>query len=255
MSRMTEVRAVGIAARQLPGALLRRGCQARVATTALNIRCPVVLVHGYVGSEAVWAPLRSALRDAGFGYLVSLDYNCFDTDAAAVSAELVRQSSLALARTGAPRVHLVGHSMGGLIVRRTVGRAGLGGLTAAAVTIATPHRGAPLGRLAPGRCARIMHRTDLATSPHQPPALGRPQRWLAYYSDRDRLVPAASARLDDAAYGAANLLIPDCGHLTICRDDRLIRSLVSELIRTETDADTAPECALAADPGRVLAAA
>ncbi len=33
---------------------------------------------------------------------------------------------------------------------------------------------------------------------------------------------------------AANLLISGCGHLTICRDVRLIRSLVRELIRTET---------------------
>lgn len=52
-------------------------------------------------------------------------------------------------------------------------------------------------------------------------------------------------------YGAANLLIPGCGHLTICRDVRLIRSLVPELIRTETFAGlTAP-----ADSGREPAAA
>ena len=61
----------------------------------------------------------------------------------------------------------------------------------------------------------------------------RPVRWLAYYSDRDRVVPPASARLDDPCYGAANMLIPGCGHLTICRDAGLIRSLVPELIRTE----------------------
>lgn len=65
----------------------------------------------------------------------------------------------------------------------------------------------------------------------------RPIRWLAYYSDGDRVIPPASARLDDPRYGAANLLIPDCGHLTICRDVRLIRSLVPELIRTETFPD------------------
>jgi len=62
----------------------------------------------------------------------------------------------------------------------------------------------------------------------------RPIRWLAYYSDGDHVVPPASARLDDPRFGAANLLIPGCGHLTICRDLRLIRSLVPELIHTET---------------------
>ena len=168
MNRMAEVRAVGSVARQLPGALMRRGCHTRLVTAERNARYPVVLVHGYVGSEAVWAPLRAALSAAGFGYLVSLDYSCFDTEAAQVSAELVRQTRRALARTGAPRVHLVGHSMGGLIVRRTV-TSELADVTATAVTIATPHRGAPLGRIAPGRCARIMHRPEPAQ-----PCAGRP---------------------------------------------------------------------------------
>ena len=231
MNRLAEVRAVGFAARQLPGALLRRGCQTRLTVTEPNLRYPVLLVHGYVGSEAGWAPLRSALMDAGFGYLLSLNYSCFDTDAAEVSAELVRQAHLALERTGAPRVHLVGHSMGGLIVRQTLTQGSLARHTATAVTIATPHRGVLLGRLAPGRCARIMHGPG-ETAPTV--AAARPQRWLAYYSDRDRFVPAMSARLDDIGYGATNLLIPDCGHLTICRDDRLIRSLVRELTRTES---------------------
>ena len=86
-----------------------------------------------------------------------------------------------------------------------------------------------------------------------PPEAGapRPARWLAYYSDGDRVVPAASARLDDPRYSAANLLIPGCGHLTICRDARLIRSLVPELIRTEMFADPAAP----ADAGRELMAA
>ena len=79
----------------------------------------------------------------------------------------------------------------------------------------------------------------------------RAARWLAYYADRDRVVPPASARLDDPRYGAANVLIPGAGHLTICRDVRLISSLVPELIRTETLADpVAP-----ADAGRELMAA
>ena len=87
----------------------------------------------------------------------------------------------------------------------------------------------------------------------EPPGFAAPGpvRWLAYSSDADRVVPPASARLDDPRYGAANVLIPGAGHLTICRDARLIRSLVPELIRTETLA--AP--AVPADAGRELVAA
>ena len=230
---LQDVRAVGMAALQLPHALRRRGCGTTQYLAERNARYPVLLVHGYAATDGVWAPLRSALGQAGFGHIVSLNYNSFATDPAVVSAELTHQALRTLATAGAPRIHLVGHSLGGLIVRRALtASAALSSQTASAVTIASPHHGALLARIAPGRCARIMHRGPRPVLPgFDAPG---PVRWLAYYSDADRVVPPASARLDDPRYGAANVLIPGCGHLTICRDARLIRSLVPELIRTET---------------------
>jgi len=235
MLTLQELRAVGTMALQLPHTLRRRGCWGVQYLAERNARYPVLLVHGYASTELVWTPLRRALVEAGFGNIVSLNYNSFATDPVAVSAELTDEALRALAAAAAPRVHLIGHSLGGLIVRHALAASAvLSSRTASAVTIASPHRGVSLARIAPGRCARIMH-------PGPRPAL-----WLAYYSDGDRVVPASSARLDDPRYGAANLLIPGCGHLTICRDARLIRSLVPELIRTETLADPAAP----ADAGR-----
>lgn len=229
---LQELRIVGTMALQLPHALMRRGCEGIQHVAEANTRYPVLLVHGYASGESVWAPLRRALAEAGFGHIVSLSYNSFATDPVAVSAELTRQALRALAAAGAPRVHLIGHSLGGLIVRCALAAStALSTQTGSAVTIASPHRGAHLARIAPGRCARIMHRGPRSVLPEaEAPSV----RWLAYYSDADRVVPPASARIDDPRYRAANLLIPGCGHLTICRDVRLIQSLVPELIRTET---------------------
>jgi pimeloyl-ACP methyl ester carboxylesterase len=236
MPMLEELRAVRMAAMQLPHALRRRGCACSEYVAERNVRYPVVLVHGYAATESVWTPLRRALAGAGFGHIVSLNYNSFATDPVAVSAELTHQALRVLAVASAPRVHLVGHSLGGLIVRCALAAsAALSSQTACAVTIATPHRGAFLARIAPGQCARFMHRGPRSVQPQADAP--RPVRWLAYYSDGDRVVPPASARLDDPRYGAANLLIPGCGHLTICRDVKLIRSLVPELIRTETFVD------------------
>jgi len=241
---------VGMAALQLPRALGRRECGTTQYLAERNARYPVLLVHGYAATECVWTPLRHALVQAGFGHIVSFNYNSFATDPAAVAAELTHQALRTLAAAGAPRIHVVGHSLGGLIVRCALATsAALSLQTASAVTIASPHGGALLARIAPGRCARIMHRGPRSVQPEVDAP--RPVRWLAYYSDADRVVPPASARLDDPRYGAANLLIPGCGHLTICRDARLIRSLVPELIRTETLADPA----VPADAGRELIAA
>jgi pimeloyl-ACP methyl ester carboxylesterase len=236
MPTLQELRAVGMAALLLPCALRRRGCGSIQYVAERNARYPVLLVHGYAATESVWTPLRRALAEAGFGHIVSFNYNSFATDPVTVSAELTHQALQALAAADAPRVHLIGHSLGGLIVRCSLAAsAALSSQTASAVTIASPHRGAYLARIAPGRCARIMHRDSRSCLPEADAP--RPVRWLAYYSDRDRVVPPASARLDDPRYDAANLLIPDCGHLTICRDPQLISSLVPELIRTEMLAD------------------
>jgi predicted alpha/beta hydrolase family esterase len=250
MSMLREMRAVGMAALQVPHALRRRGCGSVHYVAERNAHYPVLLVHGYAGTGSVWAPLRCALTEAGFGHIVSLNYNSFATDPLAVSAELTRLALRALAATGAPRAHLVGHSLGGLIVRSALAAsAELRFRTGSAVTIASPHRGVSLARIAPGQCARIMHPGRSGARPAT--SAPGPVCWLAYYSDGDRVVPPASAQLDDPRYGAVNLLIPGCGHLTICRDERLIRSLVARLIRTETSASpTAP-----AGAGRELAAA
>lgn len=250
MQALHELRAVGMAALQLPHALRRRGCGSIQYLVERNARYPVLLVHGYAASESVWTPLRRALAATGFGHIVSLTYNSFATDPETVSAELTHQALRALRATGAPRVHLVGHSLGGLIICCALaGSPVLSSRAGSVVTIASPHGGAYLAHIAPGRCARIMR----PGSGSYLPAVNapRPIRWLAYYSDGDRFVPPASARLDDPRYCATNLLIPGCGHLTICHDERLIRSLVPELVRTETFADPmAPT-----DAGRDLMAA
>jgi predicted alpha/beta hydrolase family esterase len=250
MRTLRELRPVGKMALQLPRALRPRRCGGIRYVAESNAHYPVLLVHGYAATGSVWTPLCSALAEAGFGHIVSLTYNSFAADPVAVSAELTRQALRAIAATGAPRAHLIGHSLGGLIVRHALAAsAALSSQTSSAVTIASPHRGVWMARIAPGRCARIMHRGPRSVLPAA--GVPRPVCGLAYYSDGDRVVPPASARLDDPRYSAANLLISGCGHLTICRDVRLISSLVPELIRTETFADfTAP-----ADVGRVLVAA
>jgi triacylglycerol lipase len=260
MLTLREPRAEPMPPVDVPRALLLRGYQSISYVARRNARYPVLLVHGYASNESVWTPLRRALAGAGFGHIVSVSYNSVLADPAAVTAELTDQGLQAAAAAGAPGVHLVGHSLGGLIVRCALtASAPLSSRTASAVTIASPHRGAWLARLAPGRFAPLMHRGGCPDRPEaDAPDRARPDtgapapaRWLAYYADRDRVVPAASARLDDPRYAAVNLPIPGCGHLTICRDARLIRSLVSELIRSETS----PDPATPARAGRELMAA
>src|SRR3954452_3664833 len=106
MSTLEPLRAMGSVALQLPGAVLRRGCHSTQAIYDRNTRYPVMLVHGYAGTDAVWSPLRGALRDAGFGHVVSFSYNSFATDPVDVSTELTRRALQAMNHTQAPGMHL-----------------------------------------------------------------------------------------------------------------------------------------------------
>src|ERR671931_634294 len=100
MNRLAEIRALERAALQLPAALLRRRCETVYEVAETNHRLPVVLVHGYAGTASVWKPLREALGQAGFGHIVSLNYNSIAQDPLTVADELVRQAVAAAAHTG-----------------------------------------------------------------------------------------------------------------------------------------------------------
>ncbi len=132
-------------------------------------------------------PARRSLAAAGFGHIVTIRYNSFSCEPATVCAELAAEIHAACAVAGAAGVHLIGHSLGGLLVRNMMATSPAQAMVRTAVTIATPHRGTPFSWLLPGRCRRILRRpigtTDLGL------AMRSHTRWLAYYADHDRLVP------------------------------------------------------------------
>ncbi|MDO9166613.1 MAG: alpha/beta fold hydrolase [Rhodoferax sp.] len=102
-------------------------------------RIPVVLVHGYLCNHRVWDVMANRLRRAGHPVLgVDLEplFTSIDLYAPLIEkavAELCRQ-------TGAEKVALLGHSMGGLAIRawmRTYGTSRV----ARVITLGTPHVG------------------------------------------------------------------------------------------------------------------
>src|SRR3954471_23902451 len=104
---------------------------------------PVVLVHGYRSSGAGWCPLARRLHSAGFANVMALHYDALCGGVPELAAALTQVVSTSLARAGHGQVHLVGHSLGGLLVRYAVQLLGLERLASTAVTVAAPHRGVP----------------------------------------------------------------------------------------------------------------
>lgn len=103
---------------------------------------PVVLVHGTRADRAMnWPYLGPALADRGLCvYSVDLPDRGQAPIADSVAAVAQRVDEVRAA-TGAAKVSLFGHSLGGLVARDWVVRGGGAGLVDDVVTMGTPHTG------------------------------------------------------------------------------------------------------------------
>ncbi len=114
----------------------------------LNLHAPIVLVHGLLGFDQLhvgpWNVKRyfpgitEELRSAG--YRVSAPRLSLTRGVAKRAAELRRHIKETFP---SERVHIIGHSMGGLDARYMISQLGMENHVSALTTVGTPHRGTP----------------------------------------------------------------------------------------------------------------
>jgi pimeloyl-ACP methyl ester carboxylesterase len=200
---------------------------------------PVLLVHGYGHNRSGWFLLDKTLRNAGFSSVHTMNYVAFGREGVPELAQRLSDRVAEIRRaTGAAKVHVVGHSMGGVLLRWYVQELGGHRFVDTAVTIASPHEGTLAAKLGVGAGARDMRPGSkvmrrLAASVHR----ARGVRWIAFYSNLDVLIqPAPSAMLTHPAFKATNILVKDQGHLTIMMAPMVAKSVVAQLEAAETGA-------------------
>jgi len=109
----------------------------------------VVLAHGLGGSADSFDPAIVAAIESN-GHIVKRTAVPGIESVAVRAAALGPQIDALLAQTGATKVHIIAHSMGGLDARYLVSKLGYGAKVASITTVSTPHRGSPLADLALG---------------------------------------------------------------------------------------------------------
>jgi triacylglycerol esterase/lipase EstA (alpha/beta hydrolase family) len=118
---------------------------------------PVLLVHGYLSNRGMMHALIRAAEDAGAMQLFTHNFNGVFVPIETLVDQLDAQVRAVLEATGAERLVLVCHSMGGLIARAWMAKYGARSV-ARLVTIASPHNGTLLAALGRGANARQMRR-------------------------------------------------------------------------------------------------
>ena len=199
-------------------------------------RSPVLFVHGYAGTEHIFAPLRAALTNAGFDCLIALRYNAFRADIHQVADWLVDQAQRSMVANGSTSVHLVGHSLGGLVVRDAAQHRGLAGLARTVVTIATPHAGATLARFVPGPAARQMRPGSTFLAELDAGRADHRTRWIAIHGDADRIVPKSSNPFGRRSPTVLTLRQPATGHGSVARHPDVVDYITGALLRAEQQA-------------------
>ncbi|MEZ5727207.1 MAG: alpha/beta fold hydrolase [Burkholderiaceae bacterium] len=194
----------------------------------------MLLVHGYCCNRGLWRRFAPRLAKAGHPLgAVDLEppFGSIDRypDILEAGIDRLRQ------RTGAERVALVGHSMGGLAIRAYLAREGWQHIAGVA-TIGSPHRGTRIASLSPARNARQMRigsrwLAQLAAREAPPPA----GAFTVILSHHDNIVTPQSGQ---TIPGATTIEVSGVGHMAMLDDHRVQAAVLEALDRA--DSVTAP---------------
>lgn len=190
---------------------------------------PIVLVHGLVDNRSAFAVIRRALRRRGYGRVSTVNYSPLTADVRAAAARLGRRIERICADTGYEQVHVVGHSLGGLIARYYVQRLGGDERVHTLVTLGSPHQGTQLARLFPLLVTRQLRPGSRLMSDLAAPARCR-TRFVSVWSDRDEvIVPQRSGELRHPDLSATGVRVHAVGHLSLLVDSRAVQAVVRAL--------------------------
>lgn len=195
---------------------------------------PIVLIHGVVDNRSIFTLLRRGLRRRGFGSTYALNYSPLTDDIRSVAVRLGDLVEEVCEETGHDQVHIVGHSMGGLIGRYLVQRLDGDEHVHTLVTLGTPHSGTFPARFVPHPVARQMRiGGDLVTELAER-APGCRTRMVAVWSDIDQLViPQSNARVEHPDLKSRNVLVRGVGHMSLPVDGRVIREIGTTLAQLD----------------------
>lgn len=190
---------------------------------------PVVQVHGYFHNRSGFFVLARALRREGFRWVYALNYNPLGESVQSLAARLARHVEDVRRTSGSEHVHLVGHSLGGLVARWYVQEMDGASRVKRCVTVGTPHRGTMAAYLGVGDAATQMRPGSRVLRRLERSLPATKTGFLNLHGDLDMLiVPSASGILPPLP-NVQNRLIRNFGHTSLLLSPELVDAVTHEL--------------------------
>jgi triacylglycerol lipase len=212
---------------------------------------PVLLVHGIVDNRSIFVHLARVLRRRGHGIVQAVNYSpmtALTGDIRSAARDLGQHVERLCAVSGSDRVHVIGHSLGGLIARYYVQRLGGDARVDTLVTLGTPHRGSLIAHLLPPTLVprQLQPGSDLLSELDEP-APGCRTRFLAVWSRMDQLViPQRNARLVHPDLQVSNVRLDHVGHMAMTIDPEVVHLVTCTLSGNRSTRERAAAVALSA---------
>jgi triacylglycerol esterase/lipase EstA (alpha/beta hydrolase family) len=186
---------------------------------------PVLLIHGVLVNDGVWLLARRCLARRGVAPIYTINYGPPSADIERFAEQLAGRIDGICAATGAERVILVGHSMGGLVARAYLRRHGHRRV-AKIVTIGTPHHGSVLAWSFPGRGLEQMRPGNAWLAELNRDEDRSPVPIVSIWSRHDSMVaPQASSVLACAE----NVAVIGVGHNAMLAAARILARVAHEI--------------------------
>jgi len=188
---------------------------------------PVLLVHGLGGTKSSWSFLARTLSARGLT-VDAITYTPFGTSVEQLADRLVVEVERLLSQTGAGKVHLVGHSLGGVVIAQAIASGRLTGQVDTVVTLGAPFGGSPWATLVPiGAIVRALRQGSpllrrLASAP-VPDGV----RWLAFTATLDTIVPGRRSVPPHA--DVETITVGGVGHLGMLLSPQVVGRIVAAL--------------------------
>ena len=197
---------------------------------------PIILIHGVIDNRSIFTLLRRSLRGRGFGRMYALNYSPFTDDIAEVAERLGTLIDDVCEQTGYEQVHIIGHSMGGLVARYYVQRLGGDRHVHTVCTLGTPHSGTLPARFVPWPVIRQMRSSSHIMEALREPAPECRTRFVAFWSDLDQPVtPQRNARIEHPDLRARNVFVRGVGHMSLPVDRRVVYEISTVLAQLDHD--------------------
>lgn len=199
---------------------------------------PILLLHGLADNHSIFALLRRGLLRRGFSRVFAMNYSVRTKDVRTAAVQLAEEIEAIVEETGYERIHVVAHSLGGVIARYYVTRLGGDERVHTLATLGSPHTGTLLAHFAPTPIGRQLRPTSPLMQELNQPAEGCRTRIIAFWSDTDEaIVPAVNASLDQEGVEVTNVRLRGVGHLSLPILPSVVHRIATGLTQLDSDGD------------------